>query len=101
VLIDHPTVLEVAVVGARDDDGLESVVAFVVPASGATIEPAELDQHCRSRMAAFKRPRRIVIVDALPKTATGKIQRFQLREQLRTPATTGTVTPTVALETNK
>lgn len=81
-LIEHPGVLEVAVVGARDDAGLESVVAFVVPASGTVLDPAELEQHCRDRMAAFKRPRRILLVDQLPKTATGKIQRFQLRQQL-------------------
>ncbi len=61
-----PDVLEVAVVGARNDDGLEEVVAFVVPASGATPDPSELERHCRDRMAAFKRPRRILVVDELP-----------------------------------
>lgn len=82
VLIEHPDVLEVAVVGARNEDGLETVVAFVVAASGARPDVAVLDQHCRDRMAAFKRPRRILIVDVLPKTATGKIRRFELRNQL-------------------
>lgn len=81
-LIEHPDVLEVAVVGARDDAGLETVVAFVLPATGATPDAAQLDQHCRDRMAAFKRPRQIVMVDELPKTATGKIRRFALRQQL-------------------
>lgn len=81
-LIEHPDVLEVAVVGARNTDGLESVVAFVVPASGANPSAEELDRHCRDRMAAFKRPRRIVIIDHLPRTATGKVQRFALRSQL-------------------
>ncbi len=81
-LIEHPDVLEVAVVGAPNTDGLEEVVAFVVPASGARPDPAQLEQHCRDRMAAFKRPRRIVVVDELPKTATGKIRRFALRERL-------------------
>ncbi|MFW2332835.1 benzoate-CoA ligase family protein [Ilumatobacter sp.] len=81
-LIGHPDVLEVAVVGARDDDGLEEVVAFVVPASGAHPDPDELERHCRERMAAFKRPRRILVVAELPKTATGKIRRFALRESL-------------------
>ena len=84
-LIEHPDVLEVAVVGARNDDGLEEVVAFVVPASGARPDPAELEQHCRDRMASFKRPRRILVVDGLPKTATGKIQRFALRNSLDAP----------------
>jgi benzoate-CoA ligase family protein len=82
VLIEHPSVLEAAVVGARNAAGLEEVVAFVVPASGHEADAAELEQHCRSRMAAFKRPRRIVVVDELPKTATGKIRRFELRESL-------------------
>ena len=82
VLIEHDDVLEAAVVGARNDDGLETTVAFVVAASGRTIDPAALEQHCRDRMAAFKRPRQIITVDELPKTATGKIQRFALRQAL-------------------
>ncbi len=82
VLIEHADVLEAAVVGARNAAGLEETVAFVVPRSGATIDPAGIDAHCRSRMAAFKRPRRIVEVAELPKTATGKIRRFALRDQL-------------------
>lgn len=81
-LIEHDSVLEAAVVGARNDQGLETTVAFVVPASGHTIDPAVLEQHCRDRMAAFKRPREIHVVDELPKTATGKIRRFALRDQL-------------------
>jgi len=81
-LIEHETVLEAAVVGARDAHGLETVVAFVVPASNATPDEAALEQHCRDRLAAFKRPRRVIVVDALPKTATGKIKRFELRDSL-------------------
>ncbi len=82
VLIEHPAVMEAAVVGARNEDGLETTVAFVVPASGQLVDPAVLEAHCRDRMAAFKRPRRLHVVDSLPKTATGKIQRYQLRAQL-------------------
>jgi benzoate-CoA ligase family protein len=82
VLIEHADVLEAAVVGARNDDGLEEPVAFVVPRSGAVVDAAALEAHCRDRMAAFKRPRRVLVVDTLPKTATGKIQRFALRERL-------------------
>jgi acyl-coenzyme A synthetase/AMP-(fatty) acid ligase len=81
VLIEHPDVLEAAVVGARDDDGLEVTVAFVIARSGATIDREAIDAHCRLKMAAFKRPKRLIVVDALPKTATGKIQRFALRNQ--------------------
>lgn len=82
VLVEHESVLEVAVVGARDDEGLETVVAFVVPTSGMTIDPDELDAHCRERIASFKRPRRIEVVEALPRTATGKVKRFELRDSL-------------------
>ncbi|MGI9608067.1 MAG: benzoate-CoA ligase family protein [Acidimicrobiales bacterium] len=83
VLIEHADVLEAAVVGSRDQTGLETAVAFVVPASGATPDSGALDQHCRDRMAAFKRPRVIHVVEELPKTATGKIKRYQLRESVR------------------
>jgi acyl-coenzyme A synthetase/AMP-(fatty) acid ligase len=82
VLVEHPDVLEAAVVGSRDADGLEMVVAFAVPRQGHTIDAHSVDAHCRSRMAAFKRPRRLDVVDALPKTATGKVQRFALRARL-------------------
>jgi benzoate-CoA ligase len=85
VLIEHADVLEVAVVGARDASGLETVVAFVVPRAGREIDEAAIEAHCRSRMAVFKRPRRIVVVDHLPRTATGKVRRFALREQLAAP----------------
>ena len=81
-LIEHADVLEVAVVGVRNETGLEEVVAFVVPSTGAEPDPTELERHCRDRMAAFKRPRRILVVDVLPKTATGKIRRFALRDSL-------------------
>ncbi|MEM9133922.1 MAG: benzoate-CoA ligase family protein [Actinomycetota bacterium] len=81
-LIEHPDVLEVAVVGDRSAEGLEEVVAFVVAAAGAEPDAAELEDYCRSKMASFKRPRRILIVPSLPRTATGKIQRFALRDQL-------------------
>lgn len=82
VLVEHADVLEAAVVGARNAAGLETTVAFLVPRSGHTIDPAEIDSHCRERMAAFKRPRLTVVVDELPKTVTGKVQRFALRDRL-------------------
>ena len=82
VLIEHPDVLEAAVVGSRDDQGLEVTVAFLVARRDSTIDESSIEAHCRERMAGFKRPRRLVIVDDLPKTATGKIRRFALREQL-------------------
>ena len=82
VVLSHPDVSEAAVVGTRNADGLEMVVAFVVPRSGHVVEEGSLEAHCREHMAAFKRPRQIVVVDELPKTATGKVQRFALRDRL-------------------
>jgi benzoate-CoA ligase family protein len=86
VLVEHEDVLEAAVVGGRNADGLEVTVAFVVPCRGRTLDTMALDDHCRARMAAFKRPKEIRIVSELPKTATGKIQRFALREGLEAAA---------------
>ena len=81
-LLAHDGVLEAAVVAGTDAAGLESTVAFVVARRGATVDPADLAAHCRATMAGFKRPREIHVVAELPKTATGKIQRFALRRQL-------------------
>lgn len=79
-LIQHPAVAECAVVGSRDADGLERVIACVVPAQGATVNGDELISFCRDALAAFKRPRTVVTMEALPKTATGKIQRVVVRD---------------------
>ena len=81
VLLSHPGVAECAVVGRADADGLVRVCAYVV-LRGAT-STAELDDLCTERLARHKRPRWTLRVDALPKTATGKIQRFRLRETAR------------------
>jgi len=82
VLLEHPGVREAAVVGGRSAEGLERTVAFVVAASGRSVEPAELIAHCRSRMAAFKRPSEVHVLDELPRTATGKVRRYALRDAL-------------------
>ena len=83
VLLQHPAVVQAAVVGAPDERLGEVGVAFVVLRSGATLEPDQLIAWSRDRMANFKVPRRIVVMDALPMNATGKVQKFRLREQLR------------------
>jgi benzoate-CoA ligase family protein len=82
VLVSHPDILEAAVVGSRNAHGLEEVVAFVVPRSGHDIDSDIVDAYCRELMASFKRPRRLLVVETLPKTATGKIQRYALRARL-------------------
>jgi benzoate-CoA ligase family protein len=84
VLVEHPAVLESAVVGAVDDQGLHKPVAFVVLQDGKKAEPDELISFCRSKLAGYKCPRRFVVVSELPKTATGKIQRFRLRAEAST-----------------
>ncbi|MBS2017994.1 MAG: benzoate-CoA ligase family protein [Deltaproteobacteria bacterium] len=78
-LCAHPSVLEAAVIGAEDPDGLVKPKAFVVPKPGASLDAAELKAFVKDRIAPFKYPRWIEVVDELPKTATGKIQRFKLR----------------------
>jgi benzoate-CoA ligase family protein len=79
-LMEHPSVAEAAVVAVPDEAGLDKPVACVVAAPGATVDPDELDAFCRAGLAAFKRPRQVVEVPELPKTATGKIRRFELRD---------------------
>ncbi len=78
-LLEHPGVAEAVVIGVPDEDGLDKPVAYLVPRPGAALDEAEVITFCRAGLAAFKRPRRVVTVDELPKTATGKIQRFRLR----------------------
>lgn len=77
----HPAVLECAVVGHPDDDGLIKPAAYVVLRTGRTATADEIRSFVRDRIAPFMRPRWIHLVDDLPRTSTGKIQRFRLRER--------------------
>ena len=81
-LATHPAVLEAAVVPGEDDDGLLKPRAFVVLKEGASANGLEesLKEHVKASVGMWKYPRWIRVVEALPKTATGKIQRFKLRE---------------------
>jgi benzoate-CoA ligase len=79
-LSEHPAVLESAVIGKTDEDGLVKSKAFVVLADGRQATDDELKAYVKERLAPYKYPRFIEFVDELPKTATGKIQRFRLRE---------------------
>jgi acyl-CoA synthetase (AMP-forming)/AMP-acid ligase II len=83
MLLEHPALREVAVVGAPDERLGEVGVAFVVPRAGATLEAEALVAWSRDRMANYKVPRRVVVVDALPANATGKILKYVLRERAR------------------
>ena len=79
-LVQHPAVLEAAVIGMVDEEGLTKTRAFVVRKTGAQVDEAALKAFVKERLAPYKYPRRIDFIDELPKTATGKIQRFKLRE---------------------
>ncbi|WP_347060082.1 AMP-binding protein [Blastococcus sp. HT6-30] len=81
VLAEHPAVRESAVVGVPDEKRGETVKAFVSLRPGATATAEELIAHCKQRMAAYKYPRNVVVLDELPKTVTGKILRRELRGQ--------------------
>ena len=80
VLYGHPAVSEAAVVGVPDPYRGETVKAFVTLKAGHSTDADELIEHCRSNMAAYKYPRQVEIREEMPKTATGKILRRQLRE---------------------
>jgi benzoate-CoA ligase len=78
-LVQHAAVLEAAVIGKEDADGLTKTKAFVVLKPGAHSDEAALKAFVKDRLAPYKYPRFIEFVPDLPKTATGKIQRFKLR----------------------
>jgi long-chain acyl-CoA synthetase len=79
VLVSHASVRECAVVGMPHPMYGEQVAAYVVPAAGRTVNFAELQAYCRPRLAGYKIPRRIEIVDRLPTNFLGKVRRVELR----------------------
>ena len=83
-LLAHPAVMECAVVGATDADGLTKPKGFVAlknPPTDPAAMARELCDFLRGRLPAYKVPRWIILVERLPRTATGKIQRFKLRQE--------------------
>jgi len=80
-LVQHPAVLECGVIGKQDADGLVKTKAFVVCKPGQQVSESELQAFVKQHLAPYKYPRFIEFVDELPKTATGKIQRFKLRDR--------------------
>jgi long-chain acyl-CoA synthetase len=82
VLLTCPHVAEACVVGQRDDEWGEIVVAFVVPTAGSGLTKDALDAHCLARIARFKRPKRYLFVDSLPKNSYGKVLKRELRRRL-------------------
>lgn len=78
-LLRHPLVANAAVVGLPHARWSEAVTAFVVAKPGVLVREEELHHHCHGLLGGFERPKKIVIVDALPMTSTGKIQKALLR----------------------
>jgi HIP---CoA ligase len=79
MMMRHPTVGQVAVVGVPDHRLGEVGRAFVVPRAGATVDAEELIAWCREQMANYKVPRSVEVVDALPLNASGKVLKYELR----------------------
>ena len=80
-LFSHPAVAEVAVIGVPSEKWGETIKALVVLAAGAQADEAELIAHCKQRLAGYKAPTSVELREAIPRTATGKVQKFKLREQ--------------------
>jgi fatty-acyl-CoA synthase len=80
-IVSHHAVLEAAVIGVPDEQWGERPKAFVVLKPGNEAGERELIDHCRGRIAHFKAPKAIELIDELPKTSTGKVQKFELRER--------------------
>ena len=78
-VLSHPAVLEAAVVGVPDEQWGERPKAFITLRQGRSAEPAEIIEHVKKAIARYKAPREVEIIDELPKTSTGKIQKFELR----------------------
>ncbi|UPV98912.1 long-chain fatty acid--CoA ligase [Halorussus gelatinilyticus] len=87
LLFEHEAVADAAVVGIPDDRRGETVKAFVVPVPDADVTPDEIRQFCLDRLAEYKHPREVEFVEELPRTTTGKVQKFELRERETTEGT--------------
>ena len=82
ILYEHPAVVEAAVLGAPDPTWGEKVVAVVCARAGESVSGAELVAFCRERIASYKKPRHVVFIDALPRNASGKVLKRELRERI-------------------
>jgi acyl-CoA synthetase (AMP-forming)/AMP-acid ligase II len=79
-LFSHPAVAEVAVIGVPSDKWGETIKALVVLADGQSVTEQDLIDHCRAGLARYKAPTSVEFRDSIPRTATGKVQKFKLRQ---------------------
>ena len=84
VLYKHSDVLEAAVIGVPSDRWGETPLAIIVPRQGSSPSEDEIIAHCRKNLAHFKAPSKVEFVQALPRTATGKLKKVELREEFWT-----------------
>jgi acyl-CoA synthetase (AMP-forming)/AMP-acid ligase II len=83
-VFSHPAVAEVAVIGVPSEQWGETVKALVVVAAGEQVTEDEIIEYCKERLAGFKAPTSVVFRETLPRTATGKVQKFTLRQEYGT-----------------
>lgn len=81
LLFEHEAVADAAVAGIPDERRGETIKAFIVPKTDADVSAEEIKEYCLSNLAEYKHPREIEFVEELPRTTTGKVQKFKLREQ--------------------
>ena len=82
VLFGHPGVAEAAVIGVPDETWGEVVVAVISVREGHAVGPDELIAHCRAQIASYKKPRHVVFIDVLPRNASGKVLKRELRDRI-------------------
>ncbi len=83
MLYELEAIREVAVIGVPDERWGETGCAVVVTHDGASLEAADVRAHCQGKLARYKQPAHVVFVDELPRNATGKVLKFELRQTIR------------------